>query len=117
MNYSWAVPGTKVVCIDERWYDPFNYTPPADVVFPDKDAVYTIREVVPASELHAPPHVRDKLFLRLVEIVNGPMAGFNKEPAFYIDSFRPLEKRSTDISVFQRIRLDALKGVKVPEDA
>lgn len=90
MNYPWAVPGAKVVCVKRgaRW-------PKYDMKFsqPHKGKEYTIREIF---------EFRGRIGLRFEEIQN---ADFNfahgpAEPAWGIEFFRPLITQADDVAKF-----------------
>lgn len=83
----WRV-GMRVVCVDDQ---------PSDgrgEVYPVESQVYTIRALSLTDD--------GQVKIRLVEIVNAPMAyrqGFH-ECWFRARRFRPVQARKTDISIF-----------------
>ena len=92
----------KVVCISQnpKWGEFPN------VIFPQIDAVYTIRDIGPSY------HSKCKgLAVRLLEIRNSDTD--MGEPNFFAFRFRPLVERKTDISIFTRM----LTPKKVGADA
>lgn len=94
-------PGMKVVCIRN------DFEAVGEVV-PVVGTVYTVRDVE-LGKGH-----RDRVFIRLVEIVNAPQLydGGVRECSFDALGFRPLRNRSTDITLFKEL-VDEVKRGKV----
>jgi hypothetical protein len=113
MKFPWAVPGQKVICIDGDWYNASWPTAHLDMVMPELNRVYTIRQVID-DPIHRTCS-GESLYFRFVEIVNKEYKDHYGEVAFGIDSFRPIIKRQTDISILQKILLSASKKVSTPE--
>lgn len=97
MSYD-PVPGMRVVCILDNVTDWERQIP--SVTFPQRGAVYTIREV-PIPD-----------YLRLVEITNAPAPPpfIAVEPYFFYLAFKPLDERRLD--VFR----EALKKAPAPRE-
>jgi hypothetical protein len=84
--------GQRVVCIKDNWIGMHD-----GEVAPCKDAIYTVREIIPS--LRFP----EDFYLRLNEIKNPPLhplCPHGPECAFNAQAFRPIIERKTDISVF-----------------
>lgn len=97
MDYPWAVPGAKVVCVKEgvNWR---RILAPKMVAWPRVNGVYTIRGVF---------LYKGVVGMRMAEIVNPPVQ-FNHgcvEPAFGLGCFRPLitKTQEQDIEMFRKI--------------
>jgi hypothetical protein len=90
----WFHVGQKVVCVKRGpWRNAAGWAGDGRIHFPLSGAVYTVRG------LDKRPN---GVSLLLEEITNPPMfAGF--EPSFDADRFRPLRKRTTDISAFKAL--------------
>lgn len=88
--------GQQVVCINGVWHYPASWH---DEVFPIKDQILTIRDILPSSNLS----FYDGVILRFEEIHNKPrqfLWGVT-EVGFRGEQFRPLVK--TDISIFEKM--------------
>lgn len=95
MDYPWAVPGQRVMCIKTPQRNrAYPGGPPPSMTLPSEGVTYTIRDVA------IRPNTRG-LYLRLEEIINPPMPGCALESGFLIRCFRPVKQ--TDISVFKKI--------------
>lgn len=95
--------GQKVVCINDDWEELDG----PEVVYPRKDAIYTVREVDAAP---------DETFLAFRELVNPPQ-DYNEgylECHFAAINFRPIVERKTDtgFAILEEIR----KRESVPAD-
>lgn len=91
--------GQKVVCWNADWPKASYY---GEEILPQKDEVYTIRELV---------EIAGCKLLRVNEIHN-PVMDYNfgeYECAFRVSRFRPAVDRKTDISIFTKM----LKSGKV----
>lgn len=97
---SWAVRGTKVVCVLP--VPAVNL--PVGVVAPEVGNVYTIREIITED---------GEAYLLLVGIVNAvqDFADGTREPAFHVEGFRPLVTIEDDIST----HFSALLDVRAPQ--
>lgn len=85
--------GQKVVCWNADWPKASYY---GEEVLPQKDEVYTIRELL---------EIAGRTLLRVNEIRN-PVMDYNfgkYECAFHISRFRPIVERKTDISIFTKM--------------
>lgn len=90
MSYrDWHV-GMKVVCVRG-----FVVDMQQTEVAPKEGHVYTIRTIS--------AYAGDGVYVRLAEIVNPvlPYSDGDNECDFIADNFRPVETRTTDISIFQ----------------
>ena len=101
MDYPWAYPGAKIVCVD----DGFDLSIAPDIRTPPrKGCRYTIRQAHIGRD--------DIVFLELAE-----MPGDHWD----VEGFRPLISRtqSDDIAMFQRIadKAASQKSIHVSEDA
>ncbi|PAQ03699.1 hypothetical protein LRP31_25620 [Mesorhizobium mediterraneum] len=99
MSYlDWKV-GDQVVCVD-TWARENDGNGYGDEVGPIAGQIYTIREI---GFLHPTIH---RLQVRLFEIEN-VVHRYNDigmwEQTFYASRFRPVQKRSTDISLFRAL--------------
>lgn len=93
--------GQRVVCI--KAFAGFEISRAADsgVTLPVKDSVYTIREF----------DAEDSNYIRLTEISNPNDPDDGLEPSFWVDFFRPVVERKTDISIFTDILNKQRTGV------
>lgn len=86
--------GQKVVCI----LDYGKPEMPGDVIWPEKNKIYTIRTLLAIGREPS---------LRVSEIKNAPHLYSNIsvpiEPAFVVYAFRPLIENKTDISIFTKM--------------
>lgn len=93
MSYtSWHV-GMKVVCVQTQ---EASRAREEGVILPEIGRVYTIRYIGPSDFWPG-------IFIRLNEVRNGPHHLDGEEPSFYHGWFRPVQDRSTDISIFTRM--------------
>lgn len=109
--YEIARPGDKIVCIDDsNWGRNWLVCVTSGCVFPEKGRIYSIR-MIGYSER------KKQWCLRLSEIVNpslhvpGYLPG---ELTFNVRRFRPLVKRTSDISMFKAMLTPA---GRIPVDA
>jgi hypothetical protein len=83
-------PGQKVVCIDGAF--PPDISEFYDAI-PVKDAVYTVRDIVPGIQWNG----AETISVYLVELVNTPnLHGF--EPGFACSRFREVEETDAEVS-------------------
>lgn len=101
--------GQKVVCIYAGpWLDPMGNA--ADTNNPCKGTTYTIRDI------RSYPCGFAGLYLE--EIINAHLMFeyHSEEPSFFVERFRPLIERATDISALTAL-LNPVNHTKLPEDA
>lgn len=102
-------PGQKIVCINDDWADPrLFWIPP---ITPKKGSVYRFRDYLPTSCACC-----GGKYLQVEEIpvrFDPPGANVGWRATF----FRPLEERSTDISIFKKLLVPARGKERVREDA
>ena len=81
----------KVVCVDDRFPDTVKgiYT-----ALPKRDAVYTVRDIVPAQDWK----LRGTCAVYLGELVNPPNP-FGIEPGFQCHRFRELEGTELELAL------------------
>lgn len=111
--YAWAVPGARCVCIN----DDFGFVQLGDHVIPNRQPM--MNEVLTISSVEIGmggilcPNPGG-LFLFFFEIerrqASGPLSG---DIGWFVECFRPLLDRPTDISIFKRL----LTPTKQTEDA
>lgn len=80
------------------------------VTLPSLRSVYTIRDISPGADIWT----RHLVFLRFVELVNGPHISTGIEPNFESSGFSPIVERKTDISIFTAMLTPA---GRIPVDA
>ena len=115
MNYAWAVPGAKVVLVEDRDFrvhliDGSRHSAAKfGLKLPTLGRVYTIRDVV-LNE--------DGIGVLLVEIDNGhpsKRSASGRELSFRIDRFRPLIERTQEQDVALFAHLLDQKSIQVSE--
>jgi hypothetical protein len=104
-------PGQKIVCVNDNWLPAQNLTPVLQIlppVVPKKGSIYHFGGVDPVNYA----------FIFIEEIPRWHHTRFGSfQVVWHASHFRPLDERSTDISIFKKLLVPAKGKERVREDA